>query len=140
MFAALANPKKAYGDVGTEIGVSTADSHRLILMLFDGALMAVSSAVVAMERNDIEARAQAVTRAIEIISNGLKVSLDRSSGGDLADRLAGLYDYICARLLYASLHQNPAALQEAMQLLGELKEAWQGIRAQDNPDHPNQSV
>lgn len=132
MFAALANPKKAYAEVGTEVGVSTADSHRLILMLFDGALLAVSAAAVAMERNDIEARAQAVARAIEIITNGLKVSLDRNAGGDLADRLAGLYDYICARLLYASLHQQPAALQEATRLLTELKQAWEDIRAQES--------
>lgn len=127
MFTALANPQQAYKQAGVDVGITTADPHQLILMLFDGALLAVSAASIALDRNDIEARAQAITRANDIISNGLKVSLDRNANAELADRLAALYDYICSRLLYASLHKHRPALDEATRLLVELKAAWEEI-------------
>ncbi len=127
MFGALQNRASAYAKVGVETGVSTADPHKLILMLFDGALLQVRSARVAMQSKDIPAKGQAISKAIEIIINGLKVSLDTSSGGELAGRLAALYDYMSDRLLYANRHNSQPALDEVSGLLATLREAWAGI-------------
>ena len=80
----------AYSAVGVETGVSTADPHKLILMLFEGALLQVGTAVIALEKKDIPAKGSAISKAIEIILNGLKVSLDYEAGGDLAERLGAL--------------------------------------------------
>jgi flagellar protein FliS len=102
----------------------------LILMLFDGALLQVRSAGIAMEKKDIPAKGQAVSKAIEIIINGLKVSLDMNAGGDLAERLAALYDYMSERLLYANLHNSQPALDEVAGLLATLREAWAEIASQ----------
>lgn len=122
-----ANRASAYAKVGVETGVSAADPHKLVLMLLDGAVMSVSAAVVAMERNEIAAKGQSISKAIEIISDGLKASLDRKAGGELAERLAGLYDYLCMRLLYANLHNDRVALDEVSGLLESLRESWRGI-------------
>ena len=65
--------------------------------------------------------------AIEIIANGLKISLDYEAGGDLAARLGALYDYMTHRLLYANLHNSRPALDEVTRLLNELKGAWEEI-------------
>lgn len=121
------NRAAAYSKVGVETGVGAADPHKLILMLFDGAILAVSAASTAMAQKDIAAKGQAASKAIEIITNGLKASLDVSAGGELAERLAALYDYMGERLLYANLHDNAAALDEVASLLQGLREAWQGI-------------
>jgi len=118
---------QAYAKVGMETGVAAADPHRLILMLFDGALLAVTKAGLAMQQKRIADKGQFVSNAIDIIANGLKASLDFSTGDELPDRLAALYDYMCNRLLHANVHNDPAALSEVNRLLTEIKSAWEEI-------------
>jgi flagellar protein FliS len=86
-----------------------------------------------MEKKDIPGKGQAVSKAIEIIVNGLKVSLDMNAGGDLAERLAAVYDYMSERLLYANLHNSQPALDEVAGLLATLREAWAEIASQVKP-------
>ncbi|MGB0127739.1 MAG: flagellar export chaperone FliS [Rhodocyclaceae bacterium] len=117
----------AYATVGVETGVTTADPHKLVLMLFDGALLCVGSAKQHMVSNEIAAKGENVSKAINIIANGLKASLDMGVGGELAERLAALYDYMCERLLFANMKNNPTVLEEVHRLLSELKEAWEQI-------------
>lgn len=130
MFGAQQNRAAAYAKVGVETGVSTASPHQLIVMLFDGALMSLATASTAIDKNDIPGKGNAISKAIEIILNGLKASLDMDAGGELSERLSALYEYMAERLLYANLHSNKAALNEVMALLGNLREAWIAI----NPD------
>ncbi|MCK6389102.1 flagellar export chaperone FliS [Zoogloea sp.] len=121
----------AYSSVGVETGVSTADPHKLILMLFEGALLQIGTAAIALENKDVPAKGMAISKAIEIILNGLKVSLDYEAGGELAQRLGALYDYMTQRLLYANLHNSRPAMDEVTQLLTDLKSAWEAIGASD---------
>lgn len=131
MFAAMHNPKAAYAKAGVETGVETADPHKLVLMLFEGALLALASASLHMRRHedagDVARKGEAISKAINIIDNGLKASLDQEAGGELAVRLGALYDYMSARLLQANLQNQPAALDEVSHLLAELKGAWEQI-------------
>ena len=117
----------AYSSVGVETGVTTADPHKLILMLFEGALLQIGTAVIALEKKDVPTKGMAISKAIEIILNGLKVSLDYEAGGELAQRLGALYDYMTQRLLYANLHNSRPAMDEVTQLLTDLKSAWEAI-------------
>jgi flagellar secretion chaperone FliS len=128
MFAP-SNPASAYSQVGVETGVTAASPHKLILMLFDGAIMALGSATRHMAENNIPAKGQDISKAIEIITNGLRVSLDLEAGGELADRLFALYDYMTVRLLHANLRNDLAAIEEVSGLLGELRSAWEEIAA-----------
>ena len=127
MFGMSRNPAAAYAQVSTDIAVVAADPHQLILMLFDGAHTAIVMARAHMERNEIPEKGAAISRAIDIVENGLLASLDIESGGELAERLAALYKYICQRLLWANLKNSLAALDEANGLLGELESAWASI-------------
>ena len=117
----------AYSAVGVETGVSTADPHKLILMLFEGAILQIGTAAIALENKDVPAKGAAISKAIEIILNGLKVSLDYEAGGDLAEKLGALYDYMTSRLLYANLHSSRPALDEVAGLLRDIKGAWESI-------------
>lgn len=125
----------AYAKVGVESHVTNADPHQLILMLFDGALLAINSAAIAMERGDVEARVKNISKAIEIITMGLKTSLD-PQGGELADRLGALYDYMCSRLLHANAFSTDAPLIEVSGLLRDLRDAWSQIASANQSDAP----
>ncbi len=118
---------KAYSNVGLESGLSAADPHKLIAMLFQGALLAIANARNNMLRKDIPAKGKAISHAIRIIEEGLKASLDKNVGGDLAQDLDALYGYMCVRLVHANLHNDPEALDEVSRLLGEIKGAWDSI-------------
>jgi flagellar protein FliS len=127
MSFASSSSAQTYADVGIETGVAAADPHRLILMLFDGALLAIAKAKSAMQQGQIAEKGHAISRAIDIVTNGLRASLHFSEDDSLAVRLAALYDYMAARLLHANLHNDQAALAEVGRLLGEIKAAWEEI-------------
>ena len=130
MFASYSNKANAYAKVSVETGVTSANPHKLILMLYDGALAGIQSARLAMNSKDIPTKGRNISKAIDIIINGLKVSLNMDAGGDLAAQLDALYDYMSDRLLYANLHNNVAALDEVAGLLEGLRSAWEGIADQ----------
>jgi flagellar protein FliS len=127
MYPAARKAVDAYAQVGVETGVAAADPHKLILMLFDGTLAAISNARLALSRKEIGAKGAAISKAIAIIDGGLKASLDVRAGGELAERLSGLYDYMLQRLLVANLRNDSAALDEVTRLLNELRGAWAQI-------------
>lgn len=127
----------AYKMVGIETGVESADPHKLILMLFDGALIAVSDARRHLAGFRTAERGNAISQCIMIIENGLKASLDMNSGGELAQHLARLYDYMRNQLIAANLHASDANLQEVLQLLGDLREAWAQIGKPAQPAMPD---
>ncbi|MFM2407909.1 MAG: hypothetical protein RL358_651 [Pseudomonadota bacterium] len=123
----------AYNKVGIESNATAANPHKLISMLFQGALLAVANAKNGLLRNDIPAKGKAISHAIAIIGEGLHASLDKTIGGEMVQNLAALYDYMTVRLVAANLNNDIAALDEVTRLLIELKEAWESIRPNATP-------
>ena len=117
---------KAYTQIGVETGVAAASPHSLIIMLYDGARQAIAEARGHLEAGRIAERGRSMSRAIAIIDEGLKGCLD-PAGGDIAAQLGQLYDYMCRRLLLASLNNDSAGLDEVSRLLDELRGAWAKI-------------
>ena len=117
----------AYRRTGIDTGVAAASPHQLILMLFDGAIDAIKSAGSQMHGGQVAAKGAAIGKAVRIVEEGLKASIDRRSGGALADQLASLYDYAVMRLLQANLRNDAAALAEVHGLLDSLRGAWAQI-------------
>jgi flagellar protein FliS len=110
-----------YNKVGLESGAMAADPHKLILMLYQGALIAITNA-----KN--ETLRKSISHAIAIIGEGLHASLDKSIGGEMTRNLASLYDYMVMRLVAANLKNDIGILDEVTRLLTELEEAWESIR------------
>jgi flagellar protein FliS len=127
------NMSGAYRQIGLETGVSGASPHHLIVMLFDGALEAIAQARGAIRDKQVDLKVKAITKALGIVDEGLKASLDLRSGGEIAVNLSNVYAYISTRLVYANLRNDDAALEECAKLLSPLREAWVGIA-------PSQSV
>lgn len=121
------NAVSAYQRIGVETGVESADPHKLILMLFEGAQEALAKARMHMQRNEIAEKGQMISKAIMIIDHGLKASLDMNAGGDLAIKLQALYDYMAHRLLVANIQNNTEIVNEVNKLLSELHGAWKEI-------------
>lgn len=117
----------AYGQAQVDSGLAAASPHKLISMLYEGALVAIANANVHLERGDIAGRGAAISKAIAIIDEGLKISVDLEAGGELAENLKALYEYMTYRLLTANLTADRAALDEVGALLRELKGAWDAI-------------
>ena len=127
MFGQRMTAANAYASIGLETKVSTSNPHQLIVMLYDGALLAITSAGISMEAGDVASKGKSISQAINIIANGLKASLDMEAGGELSSRLAALYDYMGQSLLQANLQNSQPALTEVAGLLTELREAWVSI-------------
>jgi len=127
MYATTTNPISAYQKVGVETGVESANPHKLILMLFEGAQEALAKAKIHIQHNEIPQKGEMLSKAIMIIDHGLKASLDVSAGGELALRLQALYDYMTNRLLIANLKNDIETINEVNNLLNEIYGAWKAI-------------
>ncbi len=121
----------AYARVGVETLAMSASPHQLIAMLFDGAKTAIGMARHHMAAGEIEAKGNAISKAMGIVENGLKASLDAKAAGTegttLFRNLSALYDYVVRRLLYANLRNDVAVLDEVDALLDSLASAWREI-------------
>lgn len=118
-----------YRAIGVQSGVTDASSHQLVSMLISGAADRMAAARGAIERGETARKGELISKAISII-DGLRASLDRERGGEIAANLAALYDYIEQGLVEANLRSDVARLDEVAMLLGEVREAWNSIPAQ----------
>ncbi|MFK7828960.1 MAG: flagellar export chaperone FliS [Congregibacter sp.] len=119
----------AYRSVGAQSGIMDASPHQLITMLMDGALDRIASAKGAMDRGDVANQGELLGKSISIIDN-MRASLDHAAGGELAGRLADLYDYMERRLVEGGSNCDASALDEVSRLLREVKGGWDGIPAE----------
>jgi flagellar protein FliS len=128
MFMQPHNYANTYKQVGIETEVAGADPHKLVLMLLDGAISAIKLAAIGIEKRDIATKSTQLSKAIAIVNEGLRASLDHRQGGQIAGRLDSLYLYVTSQLLEANLSNRTEPLQEALELLGMIQDAWKSIR------------
>jgi len=117
---------KQYQQVSVHSGIMDASPHRLVQMLMEGALEKISLAKGNMVNKEIANKGENISKAIAIIG-GLQASLDYDSGGELAENLSNLYDYMANRLVIANLRNDESILDEVVSLMVEIKMGWDGI-------------
>ena len=115
-----------YRRTGIATRVSEADPHKLISLLLEGASQRIRRALAGIEQGDTANKGKAIGEACAIIGH-LNGSLDHEAGGEMAGNLSALYDYIVMRLTEANLHNDRGALNESLDLLGEIESAWNAI-------------
>jgi len=119
----------AYQSVVAHGGVAHEDPHRLVLMLFDGALERLAMARGCLERRgrgDIGKKAQLLTQCLHIIGE-LRGGLNLVDGGALAQNLSDLYDYMLRQLLRANAENDLERIREVSALMSEIRGAWVAI-------------
>jgi flagellar secretion chaperone FliS len=120
---------KEYRSTGLEGSVIDASPHKLISLLLSGSRERVRLALASMLEGRTAQKGEAISRACSIVDS-LRGSLDLGAGGEVAANLDALYDYITRRLVEANLQNDPSALAEVDNLLGEVEAAWQAIPAE----------
>lgn len=108
--------------------VMTASPARLVFMLYDRAILSLREAIAAIEAGQIEARWKANKRAIDVITH-MWTTLDLERGGEIAQNLNDLFNYILSRLPEIDFRNDPAPAREVIGLLEPLRESWQKVAA-----------
>ncbi len=98
----------------------------IIDRLLKGLCADIERAATAMEKGEIASKGQRLGRAIAIAGE-LQASLNFKEGGEIAERLNALYDYIIRELLMANLENDTARLENAKKVLMPIIEAWQEV-------------
>ena len=115
-----------YKQVSLQSEVAHASPHRLIQMLMEGALQKIAMAKMFMENGQVAEKGTHIGWAISII-DGLRLSLDKEAGGEIAANLDNLYDYMERQLVKANIDNQAALLDEVSGLLLQIKSAWDGL-------------
>lgn len=126
MYAISRKNMNQYANAYVQTSVQEASPHRLIQLLMEGFLGRVYGAKAAIERGDIAAKGENISKAIAIVG-GLDECLDVAQGGELAGNLRALYQYMGHRLLEANVGNDVALLDEVVALMVEIKSGWDAI-------------
>ncbi|KAB3539652.1 flagellar export chaperone FliS [Alkaliphilus pronyensis] len=114
---ALNNPYNQY----KENSIKTASPQELTLMLYNGAIKFINQGKIFIEAKNISAANEALKRAQDIIdelNNTLDMKYDVSNG------LRAIYTYIKQRLVDANIRKDIAPLNEAAEMVVELRDTW----------------
>ena len=112
-----------------QLDITTASPEALVAKLFDGALVNVRRARELEDPGLVADRGRAISKAVAIVGE-LRGALDLEQGGEIAANLDGLYEFVIDRLLEANMQRTGKPLDEAIQILGTLGEAWHEIAGQ----------
>ncbi|WP_019593198.1 flagellar export chaperone FliS [Thioalkalivibrio sp. ALM2T] len=115
-----------YRQSGALAEAQVADPHRLIQMLFEGALERIAVAKGAMQQGNVGLKGEKIGKAIDIVES-LRAVLDHKHSPELSGNLDALYEYMSRRLLEANAQNDAGALDEVAKLLREIKGGWDEI-------------
>ncbi|MGL4560744.1 MAG: flagellar export chaperone FliS [Brevinema sp.] len=118
--------------------IETASRLKLVVMLYAGAIRFINIAIQAIKNNQNDIANQHAIKAQDIVSE-LLASLNFEAG-DIADELSSLYIYVHKLLIEGNIKKDPALFQEAIDLLENLKDAWDNLLAQEEQNTPVQET
>lgn len=130
------NATSAYRTVSLETRSVTHDPYQLVNMMFESVLESLAISRGAIESGDLALKLKHINKAIRIVQEGLRTSLDLDNGGELAQNLAALYDYVVIRLTQANASNDVKMLQEVAELIKPVSEAWAQMRGTQESSAP----
>ncbi|QFU23495.1 flagellar export chaperone FliS [Shewanella eurypsychrophilus] len=122
---------QSYRKVSLENEISVASPHRVIQMMFEGALQRIAQSRYAIENGDIGNKGIFIGKAIGLIT-GLNSSLNMDAGGEIAGNLSNLYDFMLRRISEANINNDIQALDDVSDILKIIKEGWDAIPEEDH--------
>ena len=121
--------------------ISTSSQGKLIVMMYEGALKFVTLAIEGIDNQDLSKKGKYINKAHDII-NELSCALDMKKGGDVAQKLESLYQFILHQLTLANIKSDRKTLESIVNVITPLMEAWKELLVQSsnggiNDDHQN---
>ena len=129
----MRNNLRAYQKVNRDSGLTAADPHTVILMLYNGILENISIGKGAIERKDFTLKSTALSKAVNILQS-LQDSLDNESEPAISSNFNTLYGYCIEQIMAASASLDVNALDQVTDFLKPLRDAWQNISEQDKKE------
>lgn len=119
---------KAYANIGIQTRGVQHDPYELAMLMFEAVIENATAARGAMEAGNVLLKVQHLHKAVRVLQDGLRTSLDLENGGELAQNLANLYDYCILRLTQANAQNDVAAVAEVIELIKPVADAWRQMR------------
>ena len=118
--------------------IATSSQGRLIIMMYEGALKFVNLAIDGVDNKDLSKKGSYINKAHDII-NELSFALDMKKGGEVAQKLETLYQFVLHQLTLANIKSDRKALESVVNVLTPLMEAWKELLAKNKKDETNNS-
>jgi flagellar protein FliS len=128
----MVEPAKRY----LAAAINTASPGQLILMLFDGALRFMASAIAAFEKPDRASQLEDIHHNLvkaQAILRELQTSLDREHSGEFSQRMYPLYGFMIEQLNQANLNKSVTPIRIVEDLLRQIRDAWAKMLGQTVP-------
>ncbi|MGM0380444.1 MAG: flagellar export chaperone FliS [bacterium] len=116
------DPASAYKSTQIE----TASQGQILLMLYDGAIKRMKQARDALENENYQRSHSKLVNVQDIVTE-LMATLDMEVGGEIAENLHNLYDYVLHNLVQANVKKDPELVDEVIPVMQQLHEAWSEI-------------
>jgi flagellar protein FliS len=124
-----ARAAKMYAENNTHTSVVSADSGQLIVLVYERVFDHLKLARNALEVGDYGI--EPFTKAHDLIQQGLLACLDYENGGDVAQSLGAVYEWSLREILNARLAKSPEKVQDVLDVLAPLYEAWLALAPKD---------
>jgi flagellar protein FliS len=111
-----------------EMDVLSASPERLVVILFEQLVIQLERGRLGMERNDVELRVAGLAKARAILSE-LLATLDFERGGDIAPKLAELYQFMLVELVDIGRRGDQATMRKLVSIAAALRDGFAGAAA-----------
>lgn len=117
----------------------TASPERLMILLFEAALRHMRTAAGALESGRAADANVALSKATDIVVE-LDATFDRPRFPELADNLGAVYQFVCSRLLSATVKRDPVLVREAEQVFLPVADAFSTAVSQLSVERASQAA
>jgi flagellar protein FliS len=131
------NPYQKY----QENKIEGSSQGEMIILLYEGCIKFMNEAIIFIEEKKIQEAHNKIIKAQRII-NELMITLDFEVGGEIAQNLYNLYDFIMNELIKANIKKEPEGLLNSIEVMDELLDAWRVVikEAQNNGSQMDSNV
>jgi flagellar protein FliS len=106
--------------------ITSVDQGRLLLLVLEGGQAFLGRARTALERNDVPAFVADVARMQDVLLE-LEQTLDHARGGDIAARLAQLYEFMIRHLARANVERSVTLVDEVLRAYDPIVDAYRQV-------------
>ena len=120
--------------------VEASSPAEILILLFNTAVVRARTAIKNCDPSQDAVRGEAVRKLLDIVIE-LRSTLDRSLGGELAENLDQLYDFVITTVIEANTERDAEKFQQALNVLDVLRDGFSQAAKQvaENPEEFEQA-